>query len=221
MFTIGSSLLPMPKFYAEDFVGAHEQTIERGEVLFFQGDRHDGNCFCLLEGEMVVKLLAPDGSETLLYRLHAGDMVGELGALGMEERSATVEASTRCRLINIPASLFQQKLDDCLFVRRILALALQRYYRSHQVIQRLGLGSVTLRMCQYLSMRLEEKGASERSVRLSLPSHAELASTINCRRETITRVIRQLADQGVLSSEGSGIYRIDRERLETVLREGE
>jgi len=219
VFITDTPLLPQPHFSAADFAGARELILRKGETLFRQGDGHKGECYLLLEGEMAVKLDTPSGGELLLYRLRAGELVGELGALGNMERTAAVVANGRCRLLAISSSLLQQMMENDSFLHRLLSLTLTRYYRSHLVIQRLGIGSITRRLCQYLDTLVREQGESQRF--FQLPSFAELASAINCRRESISRVMHQLVDKGVLAAEEGGQYRIHRGRLADILRDGE
>ncbi|HEU0092654.1 MAG TPA: cyclic nucleotide-binding domain-containing protein, partial [Vicinamibacteria bacterium] len=86
-------------------IGA-ETRIEAGEILWHEGDRGD-TVALLLEGTLEVVHEPPDGEEVVLRTLEHGAVVGELAGTDGRARSATVRATTPCRLLTIPAPDFR------------------------------------------------------------------------------------------------------------------
>lgn len=84
-----------------------EVTLEKGDVLCRAGDPGD-RLFVLGSGELEV--WGGAGAATLVARLQAGELVGELSVMLGERRTATVRASRRARLLALDRSGFETLL---------------------------------------------------------------------------------------------------------------
>ena len=80
---------------------AKERTLRAGELLFRAGDRDDRYCV-VLTGELSVII---DGAER--RRIGPGESVGEIAVIHENGRTATVEATTRTRLVTVPGELIR------------------------------------------------------------------------------------------------------------------
>lgn len=82
------------------------QTLQRGDVLFRQGDRpHDG-AYILVSGKMTVSHVDGNGNERLLAVVSQGEMVGELALITDQVRTGTLHAVRDCELFRIKPSIF-------------------------------------------------------------------------------------------------------------------
>lgn len=204
--------LPEPAFTAEDFPGAHEVTASKGRFVLFEGEAHQGHCYLILEGNLDVRLVTSNGHETLLYRLGPGDLVGELGMFGQRARTASIYAVSACRLLQITPAQFQQRFADEDFRLRLMALFLNRYLRSHEVICRLGQPTIAAKLCRYLLGLPEWKEhTGSDSIVARLGSHAEIAQRLSCQRETVTRAFKTLQRFNIIEPLENREYRIHRE----------
>jgi HEAT repeat protein len=79
---------------------AVERSFAAGEVLVREGDPGD-ELFVILDGEVAVSRLEPDGSERSIRTYQAGDHIGELAALRDRPRAATVTATGPVRTLVI------------------------------------------------------------------------------------------------------------------------
>jgi CRP/FNR family transcriptional regulator, cyclic AMP receptor protein len=95
-----------------------------GQVLFEAGEVGD-SMFVVASGSVQVKR----GAE-LLARLGAGQVVGEMGALDLEPRSATVIASEPTRLIRLERNDLMDLLTDYPELMRGLAVMLVERIRG-------------------------------------------------------------------------------------------
>ncbi len=86
-----------------------EARLDAGKVLWREGDPGD-TVALLLEGTLEVVHDPPEGEEVVLRTLEGGAVVGELAGTDGRARSATVRASTPCRLLKIPAPDFRNLL---------------------------------------------------------------------------------------------------------------
>jgi predicted acylesterase/phospholipase RssA/CRP-like cAMP-binding protein len=73
--------------------------LDAGEELLARGDPSDA-LFVVLQGELEVVLETPGGTQSV-STIGAGDVVGEIGLLTGDTRSATVRALTDCELVSI------------------------------------------------------------------------------------------------------------------------
>jgi len=98
-----------------------------GETLMHQHDEgHSG--FILLEGRLRVEVLGSEHRDRreLLGHLEPGALVGEMGAISGELRSASVYADTACVLLEIPGRAMHAMLTDAGGAARHLAGLLAR-----------------------------------------------------------------------------------------------
>jgi len=79
--------------------------IERGEVLYYQGDASD-SVEILLSGKLEAILTIAGGENKSVGEINPGETVGELGALSGEFRSATVVALKNSVLFKLPSEAF-------------------------------------------------------------------------------------------------------------------
>ena len=211
--------LPPPYFTLGDFDSAQtsQMRLEKGAVLLFEGEGHKSDCYLILEGRLDIRLVTASGHETLLYKLQPGELVGELSLFGKVTRTATVTAVSPVCLLRIDASAFAQAMHNEDFNRRLMHHFVERYVRSHEVIQRLGQPKVSHKIARYL-LSLEAWGdAPQNQISVPLVGHAELAMKLSCQRETVTRSMRDLTDQGVIETQANGRTIIYRDRLRQFL----
>ena len=93
------------------FTGAdrdpEELLLDRGQILFAQGDRGD-LVYVVEEGKVEVYRTRADGTEEFLALIAPGNYLGELGPLLNLPRSASARARTACRLTSYPLRAFRQ-----------------------------------------------------------------------------------------------------------------
>jgi MFS family permease len=90
---------------------AEQETIAAGTELITQGDPAD-TFWVLSEGELAVGATLEDGEQISLPPVYAPGYVGELGLMHRRPRSATVTASTNCRMLKIAGEAFLQALEE-------------------------------------------------------------------------------------------------------------
>ncbi len=90
-----------------------EVILETGEVLFHQGDASDA-VYYVLSGSLAVYITHGIAEPVLLNCVEAGHLVGELGAITQDPRSASLIATSRVVLSRIPTSQFRALLTDTL-----------------------------------------------------------------------------------------------------------
>ena len=190
-------------FNIDDFQGAPVIKVRKGSCLIYKGEESQKLAYYIVSGSVEVKTECVDGSQTLLYRLHAGALVGELVFMGVSERTASVYAVENATLIKINEKIWQKSMQNPEFLKKTYAMLLHRFIDTTEVVNRLGQSSVLHRLCIYLISLPEWRHSDGDIIRVVLPSNAKLASMINCTRERASAVMRQFYEDGALKKEGS------------------
>ena len=113
---------------------AHARTrhLQPSDVLVERGDVAD-EVFVVISGDLEV-VLDSGAEEQRVSILSAGAVVGEIGALGGDRRSATVRALTAVEVVTIPRDVFQKLLEDNPGAAEALASrALERLRRTQLI----------------------------------------------------------------------------------------
>lgn len=98
-----------------------------GEALMHQYDEGHGS-FILLDGRLRAEVVGSERTDQreVLGHIEPGALVGEMGAVSGESRSASVYAETPCVLLEIPRHVLQSVLADAGPAARHLAVLLGR-----------------------------------------------------------------------------------------------
>jgi CRP-like cAMP-binding protein len=181
--------------------------LARGAVLAQAGDPGDA-MFVILEGEIEVRTVSPEGREVRLVALGPGAVAGEMAVLDGGGRSADMVASRKSRLWRIS----RQALLDMLREEPELALALMR-----ELIGRLRRTNADLenRATQDLGGRLARLLAMEQGGRgLIALNQTELARRIGASREKVNRKLRQWVAEGWVEVTPAGVRILSAEALQ-------
>jgi len=159
--------------------------------------------YVIREGRVKVTKLSGDGREKILELLEEGSFFGEMSLLDSAPRSASVKALTEVRILALARNDFLNVL------RRSPDLALaviheltQRLRQQDEQASSLSFQRVKERT-QGLLVRLarDEVGAPGRLATPSL-THQQIADMIGTSRETVTRAVKGLKQNGWLEQDG-------------------
>lgn len=82
-------------------------TLERGEVLFRQGE-HADSAYVLVSGRIEVSITDDKGMSRVVGQIAKGDIAGEIALITEQDRTATLTALRDCELFRLPRELFTQ-----------------------------------------------------------------------------------------------------------------
>ena len=159
--------------------------------------------YVIREGRVKVTKLSGDGREKILEMLEEGSFFGEMSLLDSAPRSASVKALTDVRILALARKDFLNVL------RRSSGLALaviqeltKRLRQQDEQASSLSFQRVRQRtMGLLLRLAREESTVTDRRVTPSL-THQQIADMIGTSRETVTRAIKGLKEDGWLQQEG-------------------
>ena len=178
---------------------------------------HVGDCidalYVIVSGGVKVLNRDADGREVILTLLGAGECFGEMGLIDGEPRSADVVTNENCELLVIAKTDFKRALaenvDLCLNIMKSLVLRLREANRK---IESLALMDVYGRVARLLIEMAEDVGGQ--SVVVRRISKQDIAKMIGASREMVSRVMKDLGQQGLIEEGPDGI--LLRERLNDV-----
>ena len=166
-----------------------EQT---GEVVYF-----------ILDGTVKIHLEQADGSEVIISILGRGEIVGELSALSLASRSASVDTLEASNLLWLDRATFQR----CLMTMPMLAYNLasilaMRLRLANEKIQALATQSVEARVARQVLAFAERYGQPQPNGDIQIPlrlTQSDLAAMLGASREHINKVIVSYKERGYLS----------------------
>ena len=165
--------------------------------------------FVIMRGQVKVFVDSEHGREVVLTHLQAGDFFGEMALFDNETRSASVSALTPSELVVLRRRDFLAVLEqEFSITRRILAALSGRLRRADEMIESLVLLDVGGRLAAYLLRLAQESGTQQEEGwwSVSRPTHQVIANTIGASRETVTRLLRQFTDRGLIRMRGSTVW---------------
>lgn len=181
----------------------------RGQAVVRAGDRTDYVYF-VLTGSLKVVVSDEDGREVILSMLAQGELFGEMGMFGEQPRSASVVAVAAADLVMISKQEFRQLMQDNFEIAwRIMCNLSERLRNADRKIESLALMDVYGRVAGLL-IEMAENVDGE-SVVVRKISKQDIAKMIGASREMVSRVMKDLVQQGLIEETPKGI--ILRERL--------
>ena len=180
-----------------------DRRFPRDAVIYEDGSVGD-YMYIISEGQVKVTKMSEDGREKILEILGPGDFHGEMALLDRAPRSASVKTVTPCVLLALSRQdflgLLKQNHELTLELIRVLV---RRLRETDEQIKGLLFERVEGRARRLLARLAKEPvpGREDR-VATSPITHQQLADLVGTSRETITRVVKELKDEGWLEQEG-------------------
>ena len=182
------------------------------EVVLQKGASGDSLLF-LLQGQLQVVDITEDGRAIGLRMLAPGDFFGEIAVINGTMRSASVVALTQVLVALLPRAtalhLFSHSPSVANQMLRFLAAKVQRDSEFRAL---LSIGNTAKRIYTFLEL-IKEKQADNVEVVENLPTHQDIANMINTSRETVTRTLLLLVQQGIVKKGTHRLIIVDPEAL--------
>lgn len=180
-----------------------ERSFPKGSTVVHEGRAGSGFMYVIREGRVSVSKLSKDGRETILDFLVAGDFFGEMALLDGEPRSASVRTLCDARMFVLSEAALLKALRGS--PELALALIRELSRRLREVDAQVGglrfhdVGERTRCALQ----RVAQAGVSAEGLRVTPElTHQQIADMVGVHRETATRALKELAEQGWLQREG-------------------
>ena len=180
-----------------------DRKFPRDAVIYEDGSIGD-YMYIIQEGQVKVTKMSEDGREKILEILGPGNFHGEMALLDRAPRSASAKTITPCVLLALSRAdflgLLKQNHEVTLELIRVLA---RRLRETDEQIKGLLFERVEGRTRRLLARLAKEPvPGREDKIATSPITHQQLADLVGTSRETITRVVKELKDEGWLEQEG-------------------
>jgi len=194
--------------------GTHEKRVVKGEMLFRKGDEASG-FYVVLYGQIKLAFPSAQGAEKVVDIIGPRQSFGEAVMFMNRPFPVFAQALSDTLLLHISATIvFDMLRDDVSFARAMLAgLSLRLHSMLHDV-ESYSLRSGTQRVIGYILQHCPER-CSGNEVTITLEtSKAILASRLNLTPETLSRILAELTQSGLLTISGRNItiHQLDRLR---------
>jgi len=191
----------------------------RDEVIFAMFEPADG-LYVVASGRVKVCISSAEGKELIIATLGPGQFFGEMALLDDEPRSASVVAQLTTTTYRIRRPEFSRLLDASPSIGRKLLRELSlRLRRANAQVESLVTLDVVGRLARYLIDLARQHGQilGNGWVAVRRPTHQDIANSIGTTRETVTRLMADLEQRGLVVNEGKMSYL----KEEVLRREGE
>lgn len=192
---------------------ADEQIIDR------QSESRD--VLFVVKGRVRIVLYSLSGREIALDEKAAGDYFGELAALDGEPRSASVVALEESVIAALPPEAFMRLLRDH---PEVVVGVMQRMSRvirraTERIMDLSTLGANNRVHAELLREARAAMTGDNTAVLSPIPTHTDIASRVSTTRETVARVLNDLARSGVVKREKDSLVITDVDRLMELVEE--
>lgn len=194
--------------------GTSELRVEKGEVLFRRGDACKG-FHAIVYGQVKLAFTSPQGSEKVVDVVGPGQSFGE--ALMFTDRPYPVYAQVLAdsMLLFISKETIDAEIArDPRIARLMLAGLSRRLLGLIQDVEAYSLRSGIQRVIGYLLRDVDTRGDVAGPVRVLLDvTKGIIASRLNLTPEHFSRILAELAHEGLIAVNGPEITILDPERL--------
>jgi CRP/FNR family transcriptional regulator, dissimilatory nitrate respiration regulator len=191
------------------------QRLDDGQLLFTsqQPARH---FFLVREGSIRLFLSTPDGAEKVLHLVAPGETFAEAITF-MDGQRYPVNASAlgRTEVLAFSNSSFREILrestDTCFRLMADMSTWLKRQLND---INALTLQNASLRFTNFLLQQAPPGQQFDVSIELSAPKHV-IASRLSIQPESLSRILRNLQNAGLVRVDGNVVHIPDTRQLDT------
>lgn len=224
--SIRAALAGMPILRAcEDAVldvleeGAQFVRFGSGASVFERGSMPTG-LFFVHAGAVRLMSLCPEGRPKVVEIFEPGGMFGEIGVFTGHCYRTWTQAIGASVLIHVPRErMLEAVAMDNALSNRMLTAVCARIQRLVDAISSTASGTASLRVASYLLEQLERSPRTDACIVLPAPKKA-IASLLNLTPETLSRVLRSMVEDGVLTVGGRRIHVRNRSLLAAMVSSG-
>lgn len=185
--------------------GAQVLSLSKGKSIYAAGD-HPRGLYHVMSGHLKVSVSSQEGGEKVLEILSPGDMFGFAELFGDSPCVSSVDSVTPVVLLSLTRESMLGALEhDLCLTRRLLSAMARRQSAIERDIAAECFQSGTCKLVDYL-LRLAgpEFDTHGMTLELAIPKHV-LAARLGFTPETLSRIFRELSDEGHLEVHGKHV----------------
>jgi CRP/FNR family cyclic AMP-dependent transcriptional regulator len=192
--------------------------VPKREFVFHKGGSGDALLF-LLEGRLLVIDITDDGRQVGLNFLVPGSFFGEIALIDDLPRSASVQAVVASQVAVLP----KQHARNLLFNNPLVAERMLRHLAfslraTTDFRTLLGVPNAIQRVIMLLQMIARPDPGKLLTIE-NMPTHEQIALMVNTSRETVTRALHILFEQGVVEKDNRRLIVRNLEQMQAIIRQ--
>jgi len=195
------------------------EEVKKRQPLYLPGDP-SSSVYLLKKGRVKIANTAPSGKEVTFEILEPGEVFGELEVLEDAPRSTSAETLDDTLICVIPRKDFDQYLtmhpNVTVKLTKLIGLRLRKIQSR---VEDLVFRDVPARLAHLLlELSKTDSVAGKQGIRLRAKlTHQEMANLIGCSRETVSTIIGQFRDQGLIHIDGRSVTILNQTELSKLL----
>lgn len=192
-------------------------TAKAGEEILNK-ECEDRDIYFVVEGTVSIKNYSLSGREVAFATVEAGSYFGELSAVDGKPRSANVIAASACRLAALAPEIFCQLLENQPIVSLSVLQKMAALVRDcdERIMDLATLSAYQRVYSQLIKMAREDPVRPDSWLIYPLPTQAQIAAEASTTRETVARVLSQLAQSEIAQRKSKTLYIREIEKLRTL-----
>jgi len=195
------------------------RNFHKGEFIFSQGDESQG-FYIVVAGRVKIFQTSSEGKEHIMRFVGPGGSFGQVAVFAGRAFPASAQVITESSLLFLPRNEFVRLITKtpslALNMLSVLSMRL-REFTVH--IERLALKEVPGRLAAYLIHLSDEKRVKKDIVSLNI-TKVQLSSLLGTTPETLSRILAQMVDRGLIKVKKSDIRIQDHTGLEELAVHG-
>jgi CRP-like cAMP-binding protein len=188
-----------------------ERRFDKGQIVYFEGQTAD-SMQALVEGHLKVSTFSSDGNELVISTVNPGEIIGELGVLSTDPRSATVTATTTSRALVLTRAVVMELIEErpAMAVAMLCRLA-DMVRKTTEVASDLVFLDLNQRVAKFLIEKAPNPSAELRIIQ------SDLAAAIGASRQRVNASLQEFQRRGWISLGSRTVRIVDPEALHRVL----
>ncbi|MDA7966208.1 Crp/Fnr family transcriptional regulator [Ruegeria sp.] len=181
---------------------AAEVALDRGEVLFEQGDEGDA-LYAILEGTLEASFLAMSGRKLSLSLMRPGEVFGEIALFDNGPRTATITAAEPSRVLRVRQRDVMKQIQQHpdLAVDMIRLAGVRMRWMGAQLNEQVFL-PMPVRLARKLLLLSGQQDSPTARITLS---QSELAEFVGATREAVSKTISTWKRSNVVEASRGGL----------------
>lgn len=199
----------------------HWKTYESGELIIDHQEQSNDVRF-IESGSVRIVVRMIEGREVIFNDFGAGRFFGEVSAIDGGTRSANVTALSRTRLCVMPQAIFKELCHEAPEVGWEVMVHLAQLVRllSDRLSEFTFLKAKHRLYAELLRLSRPRTAHPDQRIISPTPPQAEIADRISSRREIVSREMKTLEREGLLSRERGGLVLTQPDALSRLAAEG-
>ncbi len=209
-----------PQHLSEIARHARAHHVRKGTVIYRRGEHLHG-LFAVAFGMVKLSLRGGNGTEKVLRLVGAGETFGEPPVFLERETPVEATALSDSMLVIIPAGPLVALLEsDASFARSLVANLCLRVENLVLDVEAASLRDARQRVASYLESLVEHSETKARATVRLAATKTVIASRLGVTKETFSRLLHELAEQGLIAVAKREITLLDRPGLLALARGG-